>query len=97
MPNKSSNNHGTHSNSKKLKGCDNSDNHELKKSQLKINRPTTFHDVKNSNSSMSDATNKKSIDEDDEDSGVDLGPFLPSDQDDNTSSSSGKQDLSLSM
>ena len=46
---------------------------------------------------MSDATNKKSIDEDDEDSGVELGPFLPSDQDDNTSSISGKQGLWLSM
>ena len=39
---------------------------------------------------MFDATNKKSIDEDDEDSGVELGSFLPSDQDDNASSSSGK-------
>ena len=46
---------------------------------------------------MSDATNKKSIDEDDEDSGVELGSFLPSDQDDNTSSSSGKPGFCLSM
>lgn len=97
VPNKSSNNQGTHSNSKKLKGCDNLDNDELKKSQLKINRPRTFHDIKNSNSSMFDATNKKSIDEDDEDSGVELGSFLPSDQDDNTSSSSGKPGFCLSM
>ena len=45
---------------------------------------------------MSDTTNKKSIDEDDEDSGVELGPFLPTDQDDNTSSSSGKPGFRLS-